>query len=171
MFGPLLFVALVRAIGVYWLSQGLTYLAAAFAPVQGYTPALYVLLGVSEMILGVFLMFKANGIVETCYSLSELRNADADHDAASQRSYATPHSGPVSEDPNNPQILSLVPSEAEASLIVNHLADNGIKASILGTSLGAIWPQIPREVQVVVRQADLSRARELLDSFKTPDED
>jgi hypothetical protein len=68
MTGPEFCGALVRAIGVYWLSHGLTYLAAAIAPVEGYTPLLYVVLGGSEMLVGVFLMFKADGMVATLYA-------------------------------------------------------------------------------------------------------
>jgi hypothetical protein len=77
----------------------------------------------------------------------------------------------MSEDPNDLQVLSVVQSEVEASLIVNHLADNGITARAAGASLGATWPQLPwGEMQVIVRQADVSRAKELLDSLPPRDE-
>jgi hypothetical protein len=71
---------------------------------------------------------------------------------------------------DNPQVLSVVQSEVEAWLIVNHLADNGIKARAVGANLGALWPELPREVQVVVRQADISRSKELLNSLPPRDE-
>lgn len=72
MTAPQFFGALVRAIGVYWLAHGLTYLAAALFPMQGYTPMSYVFIGAAEMIVGAFLMFKADGMVESCYSLGAL---------------------------------------------------------------------------------------------------
>jgi hypothetical protein len=70
MTAPQFFGVLVRAIGVSWLSHGVTYLAAAFAPVQGYTPVVYVL-------LGAFLMFKADGMVMTCYTLGALNDLES----------------------------------------------------------------------------------------------
>jgi len=72
MTAPQFFGALVRALGLYWLTHGLTYLPASMAPAKGYTPSLYFWVGVGEMLVGIFLMFKADGMVQTCYSLNAL---------------------------------------------------------------------------------------------------
>ena len=72
MTAPQFFGALVRAIGVYWLSVGLSYLARAYFAARDYSPAAYIVQGAANAIIGVFLMFKADGMVETCYSLGAL---------------------------------------------------------------------------------------------------
>ena len=66
-------------------------------------------------------------------------------------------------DPNSPQVLTKVRTEQEATLLVNHLAAEGIKAHIAGAGTSTGWPEVPSDVQVVVRQADVARAKELLD--------
>jgi len=168
MTAPQLFGALVRAIGVYWLSVGLSYLTGAYFAGREYSPMAYVVQGAANAIIGVFLMFKADGMVQTCYSL----NALSGHNSPDRpRIQLPPSGGLTSEDPNSPQILIVVQSESQASLIVNHLATNGIKASVLGIALGNLWPEIPRDVQVVVRQADIARARKLLDSIEENSDD
>lgn len=72
----------------------------------------------------------------------------------------------VVPDPNSPQVLTTALTEQEAALIVNHLDALGIKADIWGARSFAAWPEIPRDIQVVVRQADLSRAKEALDQLQ-----
>ena len=68
----------------------------------------------------------------------------------------------MSLDPNSPKILATVLTEQEATLIVNHLAPAGIKALIAGAGSATGWPEARGYVQVVVRQADVARAKELL---------
>ena len=63
-------------LGLYWLTYGLTYLPGFFTPATGYTPGFYIYMGAAQMILGVFLMFKADGVVETCYSHAALKGQE-----------------------------------------------------------------------------------------------
>jgi hypothetical protein len=65
-------------------------------------------------------------------------------------------------DPNSPQVLTNRRNETEAALVVNHLASIGIEARIAGSGPSSGWPEALGEVQVVVRQADLERAKEAL---------
>jgi hypothetical protein len=68
-------------------------------------------------------------------------------------------------DPNSPVVLAVMATDAEASMLVSRLADQGIKAIIAGggSALGpAIFVQ-GVDVQVVVRRADHARATELLE--------
>jgi hypothetical protein len=61
----------------------------------------------------------------------------------------------MSEDPNSPKILATVPTDAEAAIIANYLVDQGIKSHIVpGSNYGS--------PDVIVRQADFARARELV---------
>ena len=66
-------------------------------------------------------------------------------------------------DPNSPKVLATVLTEQEATLIVNHLATEGIKAHIAGAGSATGWPKARGDVQVVVRQDDIPRAKEALD--------
>ena len=69
-------------------------------------------------------------------------------------------------DPNSPQVLTTALTEQEAALVVNHLETLGIKADIWGTRSLAAWPDVPRDIRIVVRQADLERAKEVLDRVR-----
>ncbi len=69
-------------------------------------------------------------------------------------------------DPNSPQVLTTAWTEQEAALIVNHLETLGIGAEIWGAPGLAAWPDVPRDIQVVVRQADLSRAQDALSHIR-----
>jgi len=69
-------------------------------------------------------------------------------------------------DPNSPQVLTTALTEQEAALIVNHLDAQGIRADIWGARGLAAWPDVPRDIRIVVRQADLSRAKEALDRVR-----
>jgi hypothetical protein len=66
-------------------------------------------------------------------------------------------------DPNSPKVLATLPTEAEAAMVVNHLAAQGIQALASGAGGPTGWPEARKEIQVVVRQSDLARAKELLD--------
>jgi len=65
-------------------------------------------------------------------------------------------------DPHGPRVLTSCRNETEAALVVNLLASIGIQARIAGTGPSTGWPEALGEVQVVVRQADLNRARDSL---------
>jgi hypothetical protein len=69
-------------------------------------------------------------------------------------------------DPNSPQVLTTAFTEQEATLIVNHLNALGIRADIWGTRGLAAWPNVPRDIRIVVRQAELSRAKEELERIR-----
>jgi len=66
-------------------------------------------------------------------------------------------------DPNSPRVLATLPTEVEAALVVNHLADQGIQAHVAGSGSAAGWLEERFDIQVVVRQADFARAKESLD--------
>ncbi len=73
MTAPQFFGALIRAIGLYWFVYGLAYLPATLSPHDGTALSTYILIGTGYMIIGAFLLFKADGFVETCYSTDALR--------------------------------------------------------------------------------------------------
>jgi len=66
-------------------------------------------------------------------------------------------------DPNSPKVLATLPTEVEAALVVNHLRNQGIEAHMSGSGSAAGWMDERIDIQVVVRQTDLARAKELLD--------
>lgn len=68
----------------------------------------------------------------------------------------------MSIDPDAPRIVTTAANEAEAALMVSRLASHGIKALISGAHTGTAWPEVPTRIQVVVRQADMKRAHEVL---------
>jgi FAD/FMN-containing dehydrogenase len=69
----------------------------------------------------------------------------------------------MTADPDSPREVARVRTEVEAALVVGHLESLGIKAFISGAGTSTGWPEVPGDVQVVVRQADLERAHEALD--------
>ncbi len=69
-------------------------------------------------------------------------------------------------DPNSPRVLAAFPTEAQAALVANHLNEQGIRALVAGSEPGTAWPDTRSDVQVVVRQADLTRAAELLEEVR-----
>jgi hypothetical protein len=71
MTAPQFFGALVRAIGLYWLTYGLTRIVSACAPAEGYTYVTYIILASAYMVIGAFLMLKADPIVEMCYAKTD----------------------------------------------------------------------------------------------------
>jgi len=62
------FGALVRALGLYWLLDGLTRALGAFFPGPEYSWIHYVVGAALEMVIGTFVMFKADGLVEMLYA-------------------------------------------------------------------------------------------------------
>jgi hypothetical protein len=82
MTAPQFFGALVRAIGVYLPTHGLGYLVSAMFPAKDYPVSLYVILGSVEVVLGIFLMFQADNVVEMCYSQSASQSLPESGDSA-----------------------------------------------------------------------------------------
>ncbi len=74
-------------------------------------------------------------------------------------------------DPNGPVVCAVAPSETEAYSLVHYLGEHGIKAFVSGAGSALAVAVLAQRVdmQVVVRQCDLARAIELLDSLDTDD--
>jgi len=72
----------------------------------------------------------------------------------------------MDNDPNSPQVLANLRTDAEAQLVVNHLESIGIKALISGSGPSTGWPEVPCDTQVVVRRSELERAKEALTVFR-----
>jgi hypothetical protein len=66
------------------------------------------------------------------------------------------------DDPNNPETLLSVPTEVEAAVIVNALAERGIHAFALGGNTAGFAWESPGLVNVVVKRADAAQARKAL---------
>ena len=69
------------------------------------------------------------------------------------------------DDPNRPVVLTSVPSEAQAVMIVAALDERGIEARIQGELTSGFRAEAPGQVQVIVRQADLDRARAIIEAI------
>lgn len=76
----------------------------------------------------------------------------------------------MTEDPNRVVVLTTVPTEAEAAAIVAALDGGGIQAQTTGELTSSSWALGPGEVRVLVREADLEQARELLHGLETGSE-
>lgn len=64
----------------------------------------------------------------------------------------------MSTDPDTPRLLAHLRNEIDAQLLIDRLAELGIRAKMLSALL-AVAPEVPPDVQVVVRSADLERAQ------------
>ena len=65
-------------------------------------------------------------------------------------------------DPISLQVVTSLTNEMEATVIVNALADHGIRAEAVGGFTAGFKAEAPGEVSVVVGQADAARARKAL---------
>ena len=72
------------------------------------------------------------------------------------------------DDPNQPTLLTAVPSEPQAVMIVAGLEDEDIPAWIMGALTSGFRAATPGQVQVLVRQSDVERAREILRAIQAP---
>jgi hypothetical protein len=68
MTAPQFFGALVRAFGLYWFVYSLSYLTGFFAPAKDSEPRVYLIAAIPGSLVGLFLMFKADGVVATLYA-------------------------------------------------------------------------------------------------------
>ena len=68
----------------------------------------------------------------------------------------------MTKDPNNPEVLVSVPSDVEAVAIVTALAARGVAASTTGSYTGGFRAEAPGDINVIVRRADLDRAKQSL---------
>ena len=62
-------------------------------------------------------------------------------------------------DPNNPEVLTSVRTDVEAAAIVSALAARGIEASTTGGYTAGFRAEAGGRVNVIVKYADLHRAR------------
>ena len=69
------------------------------------------------------------------------------------------------DDPNQPTLLTAVPTEPQAIMIVAGLEDENIPAWIMGALTSGFRAAAAGQVQVLVRQSDVERAREILQAI------
>lgn len=72
----------------------------------------------------------------------------------------------MTTDPNNPEVLTRVPTEGEAAAIVSALADRGIHASTTGGFTAGFRAESPGEINIIVKHLDLEPAREALKNIE-----
>ncbi len=60
------------------------------------------------------------------------------------------------------EVLVQVPNEIEATLIANDLESEGITSVLTGINTAAFQAEAPGMVSVMVRHADLDRARQIM---------
>jgi hypothetical protein len=77
----------------------------------------------------------------------------------------------MAHDPNSPRALVSVPNEGSAAGIVTALAEQGIQASVTGGFTAGFQAEAPGQVQVVVRLADLERAKQALAELHEDEEE
>ena len=69
-------------------------------------------------------------------------------------------------DPNSPKVVATLPTEEEAVLLADHLATHGIKAHIAGSGSPGGLLAARFDTQVVVRESDFARAKELIELIR-----
>ena len=72
----------------------------------------------------------------------------------------------MSEHAEHLEVLAQVSTEAEAALIVSALKSAGIDAVAQGGLTSAFRAEVPGEVRVVVRRADLEQAKRVLAEYR-----
>lgn len=72
----------------------------------------------------------------------------------------------MTTDPDNPERLAAVTTEAEASLIAGMLEEHGIEATVTGGYTSGFKAEAPGDVQVSVRRSDLENARGVLNEIR-----
>jgi len=65
----------------------------------------------------------------------------------------------MSDDPNSPSLLLAVATEPEAAAIVTALSDYDIQATVTGSFTLGFRAEAPGDAKILVRRADLDRAR------------
>jgi hypothetical protein len=74
----------------------------------------------------------------------------------------------MSEDPNRPVVIAIVPTEDIASMISDRLISMGIKTEIVDTGAPTRLPEPPSGFHVIVEAFDLDRANDFLDDLDHP---
>jgi hypothetical protein len=62
-------------------------------------------------------------------------------------------------DPESPQVLARLRTEADAQFLIDHLDSVGIRAMMTGQELFNVYPEVPIDLRVLVRACDLERAQ------------
>ena len=70
-------------------------------------------------------------------------------------------------DPNQPVMVKTTANEFEASLMIARLQENNIEAYPEGGLTSGFRAEIPGGVRVMVRQADLERAQQIINIPKS----
>lgn len=73
----------------------------------------------------------------------------------------------MSNDPNEAVKLATFTTEVEAQLLVGELADAGVDAQSSGALTASFRVEAPGEVAVLVRQSDLEKAKQVLETFRS----
>lgn len=73
-------------------------------------------------------------------------------------------------DPMSPQIIASVPNDVEAAIIVDVLADHGVRARMVDSHPSGILGLDLGDVKVVVAQADAERALAILEEIDLEDD-
>jgi hypothetical protein len=77
----------------------------------------------------------------------------------------------MADDPDSPRIVAGFLSGSEALTIAGHLKSLGIMAHVWGANLCDAWPEVPCNIQVVVRHADVARAKEAISELRASESD
>jgi hypothetical protein len=75
----------------------------------------------------------------------------------------------MSEHPEPSEVLTSLPSEMEASIVVGALEADGIRARLAGDFTAKLRVGVPSWVQVLVFDEDLERAQAVLEQVKQGD--
>ncbi len=72
----------------------------------------------------------------------------------------------MSERPDDPVVLTTVPTEGEAAILIAALDDTGIKAQMIGGLTSGLRAEAPGEVSILVHRGDFEQARLVLASLR-----
>ena len=72
--------------------------------------------------------------------------------------------------PEHINVVTTAPNEMEAGIIVAALEREGIKATMSGAETAGFRVGVPGEVQILVAEADLAAARQVVDDADAADE-
>lgn len=73
----------------------------------------------------------------------------------------------MTDDPNQPVVLTTRPTEAQAALVAAALKERGIEARTTGEYTSGLLAAATGEVRILVRQSDLERARAVLRTIES----
>ena len=68
--------------------------------------------------------------------------------------------------PDDLDVLASVVTELESAMIIEALRDEGIDATAEGALTSALRAEAPGEVNIIVRHADVERARDFLAKYR-----